>query len=145
MTDDLRPRAARITRAPRHGVRRIVALCAALVGGACTDHEVPAALVGRWTSPDPRYQGRSLAISPAMIEFETGGPSNERFLIERVDSELAGDGVTLHVIHYRGADGTPQTVRLELLAPRGPSLRFENHEEVWVREARGPEPRRGGS
>lgn len=145
MADDPLLRPPRAARLSRSGAARIVALCAALVGGACGDHEVPAALVGRWTSPDPRYEGRSLAISPAMIEFETGGPGSERFLIERVDSELAGDGVTRHVIHYRSADGSPQSVRVELLAPRGPALRFENHEELWVREARGPGAERGGS
>ncbi|MCC6641091.1 MAG: hypothetical protein IT386_08015 [Deltaproteobacteria bacterium] len=144
MTNHPRRLMARVARAPSRGLARTVALCAALVTAACDDREVPGALVGRWTSDDPRYAGRSLSISPATIEFGTGATTSESFLIDRVESVLTGDGVTLHDVHYRDAEGSAHSVRLELVAPRGPTLRIENHDEVWVRENRAPESKRGG-
>lgn len=122
-------------------------LCAGVLAAAamaCADREVPGALLGRWTSSDPRYEGRSLAISRATIEFGTDPVSSQSFVIERVESEPARDGATLHAVHYRDEAGSPRSVRLQLLRGRTPSLRFENHEELWVRKGGAPGQTRGG-
>lgn len=144
MEDHLRRRPARAARRlPRRGLG-LTALLMLLAATACNDGAVPAALLGRWTSPDPRYEGRSLAISPATIAFGIDAATQESFLIERVDSETGSEGGTLHAVHYRGDDGQPRSIRIELLASRGPALRLENHEELWVREGSAPGAPGGG-
>lgn len=116
----------------------------ALAVVACDDREVPGALVGHWGSSDPRYEGRALVISPATIAFASGPLASESFVIERVESESAHGGDMLHTVHYRDVDGSTRTLRLRVLAGSTPRLRFENHDELWVRESGDPEPPRGG-
>ena len=108
-------------------------LLAAVAIGCVEGEGVPGPLLGRWTSSDPRYAGRSVAISQATLEFGIDPLTSERFLIERVESERAHDGTTLHAIYYRDAEGSTRTVRLHLLPTGRPTLRFENHSELWVR------------
>lgn len=118
-------------------------LLGATLAAACAPREVPASLLGDWTPTDPRYQGRSLAISRATIGFGTGPVTGESYLIENVESERGRDGATLHVVHYRDHDGTGRSVRLLVLAGATPTLRFENHKELWVHGA-SASPRPGG-
>lgn len=116
-----------------------------LGAASCSDRAVPEALLGRWVTRDPRYTGRSLAISPATIEFAQDAASRESFLIEGVDSEALRDGATLHVVHYRKGEGQLQMVRLQTLRRSPPTLRFENHKEIWTHEGGAAAPSRGGS
>ncbi len=116
-----------------------------LGGASCTGRDVPEALLGRWVTNDPRYTGRSLAISPATIEFSLDAANRESFLIEGVDSERQRDGATLHVVHYRAGEGPLQSVRLQTARRSPPTLRFQNHAEIWTREGGAGALQRGGS
>ena len=116
------------------------ALAFALVASACADARAPEALVGRWTADDPRYEGRSLVVSSSTLELGQGGVRSEIFPIEDVESEEGVEGGTLHVLRYRNSEGDSRTLRVIVLPGSPPSLRFENHDERWVREG-GP----GGS
>jgi hypothetical protein len=104
-----------------------------LVTAGCGPSGVPDALVGRWTSSDPRYEGRLLAISRATIAFGPDATSGRSFVIEDVESQVGSDGATVHEVRYRDVDGEARSVRLQLLPRATPTLRFENHQELWVR------------
>jgi len=136
----------RAWRRPRLVLRALLAAAALGLGAtACADHDVPSALLGRWTTADPRYAGRSLSITPATIEFAQDAANRDSFLIEGVESEPLRDGATLHVVHYRKGDGPIQMVRLQTDRRSPPALRFENHKEIWTHEGGGGTPTRGGS
>jgi hypothetical protein len=138
MNDHPGDRGARAVR----GWRRASLL--ALLSIACAERDVPSTLVGHWKSNAPRYAGRSLVIGPATIAFGTGPISSESFVIEGVESEKAPDGAVLHAVHYRDTDGSTRTIRVQVLPGSAPTLRFENHAELWARESGGPKPPRGG-
>ncbi len=108
---------------------------------ACAKHDAPDALVGRWTSEDPRYAGRTLEIRFDAVEIGIEGMPPEVYALRSVESERSPDGGTRHELLAREPDGTEQSFRLELLPGAPPRMRFENHDELWVRDA-APAPAR---
>jgi len=118
-------------------VRRFRPLAAALGFGlalgavGCRDEGVPDALMGRWVTDDPRYAGRSLTIDRATIAFGVGEAVSEIHAIDGVATRALGAG-EVHTVRYRESDGGVTSVDLELVP--GAGLRFENHEELWVRD-----------
>lgn len=111
-------------------------LCAAIA--ACTDRQVPAELVGRWVSEDPRYAGRSLEIRWQLVKLGIDANTSQVFVIRDVESEASAEGPTRYVLHYDDEEGTDQALRLELVPGPPPGLRLENHSELWVREDADP-------
>lgn len=125
----------------------ILTLCAAALAllAACADRQAPETLQGRWIPQDPRYEGRSLAIASGSVALGQGGVRSQMFPIESVRSEPGSEGGTLHEIRYRTTEGDAQVMRLLALPGNPPTLRFENHDEHWVREDGSASPSRGDS
>lgn len=100
---------------------------------ACSEKAVPEALLGRWASDDPRYQGRSLVVLPNTLEIGQGEGRSEIVAIDSIESEVGIEGGTLYVIRYRSPYGDEQSLRLVVLPGSPASLRIENHSELWTR------------
>jgi len=106
---------------------------ATLAAGGCREQGVPDALVGRWISHDPRYAGRSLSIDRETITFDAGGALGAVHAIVAVDTADPG-GLPVHTVRYRESDGATTSVTLEVVPGAPVALRFENHDELWVRD-----------
>ena len=108
------------------GLRVALVLTAAL---ACAREAVPTELIGRWTSDDPRYAGRSLEIAAEQIAFGVDAGIRVAYRIQGIEREV--DAGTLYRLYY-DAPGEPERV-LQARVPAPGHLRIENHSELWTR------------
>jgi hypothetical protein len=111
------------------GVPVVLAFAAAL---ACAREGVPTDLIGRWTSDDPRYSGRSLEIGGEQITFGGGGAVRMSYRLQGVEREVDPATGTLYRVYY-DAPGEPERA-LQVRLPTPGRLRIENHSELWTRE-----------
>jgi hypothetical protein len=112
------------------GVCAGVALFLAL---ACAREGVPAELIGRWTSDDPRYAGRSLEIGAERIAFGVDSGMHMTYRVQGIEREVDPATGTLYRVFY-DAPGEPERA-LQVRLPTAGRLRIENHSELWTREA----------
>ncbi|MGH7289270.1 MAG: hypothetical protein ACREI8_14760 [Myxococcota bacterium] len=106
-----------------------LALVAAL---ACAKGDaVPAALIGRWTTDDPRYADRSLEIDLEQIRFGVGPGLQLGYRVRGVESQTDPSAGTLYQLFYDAPGEPERTLQLRLPAPD--RLRLENHSELWTR------------
>ncbi len=56
-------------------------------GCATPSEELPAEVLGRWATAEPRYADRFFEIQPEILRFGTGGNSSEVYSIRRIDTE----------------------------------------------------------
>jgi hypothetical protein len=111
-------------------------LCAVFVLTAalgCAREGVPAELIGRWASDDPRYAGRSLSIGTERISFgvEAGAQLVYRARgIER-DSDADPAQGTLYRLYYDAPGEPERELRLRVAGPD--RVEIENHAGVWTR------------
>jgi hypothetical protein len=105
----------------------------ALVAGlACAREGVPTELIGRWTSDDPRYAGRSLEIGAERIAFGVAAGMHMTYRVQGIEREVDPDAGTLYRVFY-DAPGEPERA-LQVRLPTPDRLRIENHSELWTRE-----------
>jgi len=95
--------------------------------------EVPATLVGTWTTDAPRYQDRHLSITPTTIAFGTGPLTVDVHTLSDVEVTPDPEGGTRYTLLFRESNGAEAT--LELLVPPETTntLEIANRDEVWRR------------
>jgi hypothetical protein len=111
------------------GLSAALALVAAL--GCAKRDAVPAALIGRWTSDDPRYVDRSLEIDPEQLRFGVAPGLHLSYRVKGIESQADPSAGTLYQLFY-DAPGEPERT-LQLRTPAPDRLRLENHSELWTR------------
>jgi hypothetical protein len=93
---------------------------------------VPTELIGRWTSDDPRYAGRSLEIGTKQLAFGVESGIRMTYRVQGIEREVdPATGTLFHV--YYDAPGEPERA-LQVRLPTVGRLRIENHSELWTRE-----------
>jgi hypothetical protein len=91
-------------------------------------------LAGVWTSKDPRYQGRSMELSPAFIIVVTGphdAPSVE--MIDRVETEAKGTDTHYTIYSTDYLKGNHSKMNADFSAANGGEIRFRNQSQAWTR------------
>jgi hypothetical protein len=116
--------------AKRRGLPVVVAFALAL---ACAREGVPADLIGRWTTDDPRYADRSLEIGAEKITFGLGPATRMTYRVDGIERDVDSATGTLYRVYY-DAPGEPERT-LQLRLPTPGRLRIENHDELWTRAA----------
>lgn len=106
----------------------VLALACAL---ACSRESVPAELIGRWTTDDPRYAERSLEISTERIAFGVDAGMRMTYRAKGIEREVDPTTGTLYRVYY-DAPGEPERA-LQVRLPTPGRLRIENHNELWTR------------
>ena len=92
---------------------------------------IPPALIGTWTTADPRYADRAFGISDSSITLHVGGGTQVTHAIRRVRGRTDA-GIRIFEIEYDDPDGA-LTVVLSWDSVEG-ALRLENPAElVWRR------------
>lgn len=114
----------------------VLIACAAQWAGplGCSESPPPTALLGRWTTEDPRYEGRALEITPELVTLELGPAGTQVMVIDEISARAEPDGTVRYAVRYHDQSGEEQTLRLELERGATPVLRFENHTERWRRQ-----------
>jgi hypothetical protein len=110
------------------GLPVVLALVAAL---ACVREGVPAELIGRWTTDDPRYADRSLEIDADRLAFGIGAGTRMTYRVRGVQREQTVETGTLYRVYY-DAPGEPERA-IQVRLPTPGRLRIENHSEFWTR------------
>lgn len=110
------------------GLRAALVLAAAL---ACSREAVPTELIGRWTSDDPRYAERELAIGLEQISFGVDAGIRVAYRVQGIEREADAAAGTLYRLYY-DAPGEPER-ELRLTVPAPGQLRIDNHTELWTR------------
>ena len=110
------------------GLPVVFALTAVL---ACARESVPTELIGSWTSDDPRYADRSLAIGTETIAFDSGGGMRTTYRMQGVERESDAGTGTLYRLYYDAA-GNPEH-ELRVRVPNPGQLQIDNHSELWTR------------
>ena len=105
-----------------------------LAGCSARLEQIPAELVGTWTTDAPDYAGRYLEISATGLSFGTGdGRANWNSLRgARIESN---DDGTLYVLHYDSVDGAPAELSIAY-SPELDAIRLAHREAVWTRAGR---------
>jgi len=116
------------------GLSAALALVAAL--GCAKRDAVPAALIGRWTTEDPRYVDRSLEIGTEQIRFGVDAGLHLSYRVKGIESQTDPGAGTLYQLFY-DAPGEPER-SLQLRLPAPDRLRLENHSELWTRAGASP-------
>jgi hypothetical protein len=111
-------------------------LCAVLVLTAalgCAREAVPAELIGRWTSDDPRYAGRSLSIGVERISFGLEAGAQDVYRAQGVERDTEADPAQgpVYRLYYDAAGEPERELRLRVAGPD--RLEIENHAGVWSR------------
>ena len=110
------------------GLRAVLVLGAAL---ACAREPVPAELIGRWTSDDPRYADRTLEIGTEQLAFGVDAGIRVAYRVDSIEREADPEAGTLYRLRY-DAPGEPAR-ELRLLGPAPGQLQIDNHSELWTR------------
>jgi hypothetical protein len=114
--------------------RAAFALLALCVGFGCAREVVPTDLVGVWTSDDPRYADRSLAITPEQIAFGVDAGIRVNYRVQGIEREGEGEDTTFLVFY--DAPGEPEReLRVRVAGPN--LLEIDNHGGAWKRTGTG--------
>jgi len=104
-----------------------------LVGALGCGHEpVPAELIGRWTTDDPRYADRSLEIGAETIAFGVAGGLRMAYRAQGSERGSAAADGALYQLFYDSPGEPERALSLRIATPG--RLRIENHSEFWTRE-----------
>jgi hypothetical protein len=102
-----------------------------VVALGCGHEPIPTELIGLWTSDDPRYEDRSLAIGIETISFGLGGGLRVAYRAQGSERESdAADG-ELYRLYYDSPGEPERALSLRIATPG--RLRIENHSELWTR------------
>jgi hypothetical protein len=112
------------------GLCAVFALTAAL---GCAREAVPAELIGRWTSADPRYAGRSLSIGVERISFGVEAGAVDLYHAKGVERDTEADPAegTAYRLYYDAPGEPERELRLRVSGPD--RMHIENHGELWTR------------
>ena len=112
------------------GLRAVLVLTAAL---GCAREGVPADLIGRWTSDDPRYAGRSLSIGTERVNFGVEAGAQLVFRTRGIERDTDADPAqgTLYRLYYDAPGEPERELRLRVAGPD--RVEIENHTGVWTR------------
>jgi hypothetical protein len=117
-----------------HAPARIAAAVLLLLGAlTCDSRETPSELVGVWRTDLPSHRDRSLEIRDHWVVFGAGRYASSVHSLTGVQAEPSKDGVR-YTLHYTGAEGDEQILRLEYTPGSPDSIRLANRKERWVRE-----------
>jgi hypothetical protein len=96
----------------------VVVLVATAIGCGTPSEDLPAEVLGRWVTSEPRYADRFLEIGRATVRFGTGGAASETYPISRVTTESGPRGRLIRItylveddemqlsFHYDSGDST---------------------------------------
>lgn len=120
---------------PRAGIART---CACLLlwsagMGCAPSADVPAALIGTWTTDAPRYQGRHLSITPTTIAFGTGPLAVDVHTLSGIEVAPDPEGGTRYTLRFLEPDGAEASLDLHALGQAADTLRISNRDEIWRR------------
>jgi hypothetical protein len=102
---------------------------------ACAEQRVPTELIDVWRTQASGYEDRFLEVRADAVLFGTGKGTSTGYRLDRVLVEPDGKGRVHCTLRYRLDEGGVAQLRL-VLEPGPPStLRIENREETWHREA----------
>lgn len=112
--------------------------CAALalitLALGCAREAVPSELIGLWTSDDPRYAEKSLAIGAEQIAFGVDPGIRINYRVQGIERE--GEGADTTLVLFYDAPGEPEReLRVRVAGPD--LLEIENHREPWKRTGTG--------
>ena len=128
-------RGARRRRAKQPGT--LVLLSALFFGSlACSSPpaEVPAEILGTWTTGAAGFEGRAIEIRSEAIEFANGGDATVSHWVTAVEVGEAADGQRPMVIVYEGEGGNEYRLGVILDRAEG-TLRLRHRAAVeWRRE-----------
>lgn len=98
-------------------------------------HMLSHELDGVWVTDDPRYQGRSMELSPTFVILVTGPeePASVQW-VDRVQSEPTAEGFRLTVYATEFTDGNSTRMSLQFSRANGGEIRFANDGRLWRRE-----------
>ncbi len=113
-----------------------------------TLEEVPAEVIGRWTTTDIRYADRAFEITPETVYLHQGGDQFAAYAILRARITVSESQAPTHSVQYRDESGEEYSFAFYVSDEDGGSLRFINQQKiVWHRnpDARVPwdVPQRG--
>ncbi|MBW1884694.1 MAG: hypothetical protein JRJ58_14280 [Deltaproteobacteria bacterium] len=95
--------------------------------------DLPAELLGKWTTAAPAYSERYFEIQEHMIVFGIDAFTTKSHYLERVETKRPlPDGRERFVFHYRAGDGETQSLELEHQTAAPSTLRFGHHTELWT-------------
>lgn len=86
-------------------------------------------LYGRWTTGDPRYEGRYLEITESEIVFGQGADGEARYKIAGVQLDRARDGRWRYRVHYYVDDTLREQLEVAILSAPG-ELQLETLPDV---------------
>jgi hypothetical protein len=114
--------------------RAACALLALSIGFGCAREAIPADLIGVWTSDDPRYADKSLAITAEQIAFGVDPGIRVNYRVQGIEREGEGEDTTFLVFY--DAPGEPEReLRVRVAGPD--LLEIDNHAEPWKRTGTG--------
>ncbi len=95
------------------------------------DHQVPAELLGAWTTDAPRYADRGFTITPTTLMLQQGNGAEAVYPIRTLRTRASVAGIR-YDIEYGDRD-VPGTFSLE--SGNDATLRFANQKELeWYRK-----------
>ena len=95
--------------------------------------QIPATLIGRWTSSAPAFEDRFMEFKPSEVRFGTGGGDSTAHPISGVEEVWEGENI-LYTITYLFVDGGDSTLSLQY-EPASRLLRLQNRPAVkWARD-----------
>jgi hypothetical protein len=110
---------------------RLVAVIALALAATGCDRNVSRTLSheldGVWITDDPRYQGRSMELSPKFVILITGSdePASVQW-IDKVRSESTEDGLAVTVYSTDYPEGNSTRMSLRFSRANGGEVRFPN-------------------
>jgi len=110
--------------------RAACAVLALAIGLGCAREAVPNDVIGLWTSDDPRYDGKSLAIGAEQITFGVDAGIRVNYRVLGVEREDHGEDTTF-VLFY-DAPGEPER-ELRVRSVGTDLLEINNRSEPWKR------------
>jgi hypothetical protein len=111
--------------------RGLLVVFALAAGFGCGREAVPAELIGRWTSDDPRYADRSLAIGTEQITFGADDGLAITYRMQGIERETNAEAGTLYRLFYDAPSEPERELQVRALGPG--ELHIENHGERWTR------------
>ena len=118
------------------GARSALILLVMTLG--CEDpplEEVPADLIGRWTTTDARYADRAFEITPETLYLAQGGDLFVAYSILQIRIIQRQGQAPVHAVEYRDESGEETSFDFLVSEVGDGSIRFTNQREiVWRRD-----------
>lgn len=103
--------------------------------------EPPPAILGRWTTTDPRYADRAFEITKETVYIHQGGNNFAAYAVKGFQITVANDDDPVHSVVYVDDAAEEYEFRFYVSSEDGGVIRFTNQREmVWHRDPDAPVP-----